>query len=219
MEGAGSFPAWLILAQLRHPDVACALAQRKDELVDAYAGTEACFLHFAARAVKVNDVKRCSGGPLCRWVQMLRPDALESVTLGEEVQNVSIQRPPRRCFDTGTFGDLNPFALTQRYAVAQGCNENGRTALFCLQRHVEREPLAIGREMRAMQVVFRMLDYIHSLSRRDINRAVTEWTSPVVENPFTVWRPFQRSTAIITKLFSYTAVDGDQIKQYLIIQN
>src|SRR5712691_8705559 len=135
-----------------------------------------------AGAMEVSDVERRSQGPLRRLIQALRPDALKAVPLGQEIQDSSIRRPPRRRLNTCPVGHRYPFAFTRRYAVVKRRDENRTAALLCLHRHKESDPIAIGREMGSMDVVLRVANHVHFLARDDINRAVTNGLSRVVEN-------------------------------------
>ena len=94
-------------------------------------------------------------------------------------------------------------------------DHNRRTALLRPQRHVEREPLAIGREVRPMQVILRMPDDVHSLTRYDVDRAVADRLPPTVKNFLTVRRPVHRQTATIAELFSHAPVSRNQIENGL----
>src|SRR5207245_10367894 len=124
-------------------DLAVVCVRRAGWPIAVVAWPKAEFLDAVSRTVDVSNVQRRARGPFGRLVQVLRPDALEPVPPGQEVQKGSIRRPPWRRFDILAVGHLDPFAFAHRYAVVQTRDHNRRTALLRPQRHVEREPLAI----------------------------------------------------------------------------
>src|SRR5262249_30178948 len=96
------------------PDIAGALFHGENQFVGGNSRTEPGLPDFVAGAAKVRNVKGGSVCPFCDSVQRLRPDALETVPLREEIQNRAIGRRPWCSFDARPICDWNPFAFVGR---------------------------------------------------------------------------------------------------------
>src|SRR6516165_7612804 len=122
--------------KLRHPDAAARLSQAHDDLLPSREYTPRVKQR-PSRAVEMHNGHGRAGRPLGRRLQALRRDALESIAIRHEVEQVSGRCPQRPAVVPDAVGDLDPLAL-------------GRVSSWAIWRHkyrfFSRSDLRIKRE-------------------------------------------------------------------------